>query len=100
MIRPHQAVPAGLQGELIPFPHPRRRFLAYGTSAEQLLDDGRMIYRVRPDGLGLERRVDPVAHAQATIAADPAEQAGFPAAGERLLSAWIADASVGASRSS
>jgi hypothetical protein len=57
---------------------------------QQLLDDGRMIYRVRPDGLGLERRVNPVVHAQAITAADAAEQAGFPAAGERLLAAWNA----------
>ena len=119
----------------LPPPSPWRRFLAYGTSADQLLDvidgllallpykpappasndpvvklvrrarkamrtkdqreilqqlldDGRMIYRVRPDGLGLERRVNPVAHAQAITAADAAEQAGLPAAGERLLAAW------------
>jgi hypothetical protein len=57
---------------------------------QQLLDDGHMIYRVRPDGLGLERRVDPVAHAQAITAADAAEQADFPAASERLLAAWNA----------
>jgi hypothetical protein len=55
----------------------------------QLLDDGRMIYRLRPDGLGLERRANPVAHAQAITAVDDAaEQAGFPAAGDRLLAAW------------
>jgi hypothetical protein len=118
-------------------PSPRPRFLAYGTSAEQLLDvidgllallpykpappasndpvvqlvrrarkalrtkderevlqqhldDGHMIYRVRSDGLGLERRVNAVAHAQAITAADAAEQAGHPAAGERLLAAWDA----------
>lgn len=57
---------------------------------QQLLDDGHMIYRVRPDGLGLERRASPVAHAEAIIATDAAEQAGFPAAGERLLAAWNA----------
>jgi hypothetical protein len=57
---------------------------------QQLLDDGHMIYRVRPDGLGLERRVSPVAHAQAITAADAADQAGFPAASERLLAAWNA----------
>jgi hypothetical protein len=55
---------------------------------QQLLDDGQMIYRVRPDGHGLERRVDPVVNAQAITAADAAEQAGYPAAGERLLAAW------------
>jgi hypothetical protein len=55
---------------------------------QQLLYDGHMIYRVRSDGLGLERRVSPVAQAQAITAADAAEQAGFPAAGERLLAAW------------
>ena len=118
-------------------PDPRPRFLAYGTSADQLLDiidgllallpykpappasndpvvllvrrarkamrtkdqrevlqqlldDGHMIYRVRSDGLGLERRVSPVAHAQAITAADAAVQAGFPAAEERLLAAWNA----------
>jgi hypothetical protein len=57
---------------------------------QQLLDDGHMIYRVRPDGLGLERRVSPIAHAQAITAADAADQAGFPAASERLLAAWNA----------
>ena len=57
---------------------------------QQLLDDGHMIYRVGPDGLGLVRRVDPLAHAQAITAADAAGQAGVPAAGERLLAAWNA----------
>jgi hypothetical protein len=57
---------------------------------QQLLDDGHMAYRVRPDGLGLERRVNPVAEAQAITAAYAAEQADFPAAGERLLDAWNA----------
>ena len=71
----------------------RRARKAIGTKdqrevLQQLLDDGRMIYRVRADGLGLERRVDPVAHAQAITAEDAAEQAGFPAAAERLLAAW------------
>ena len=55
---------------------------------QQLLDDGHMTYRVRPDGRGLERRVSPVANAQAITAADAAEQAGFPAASERLIAAW------------
>lgn len=55
---------------------------------QQLLDDGHMIYRVRPDGRGLERRVSPAANAQAITAADAAEQAGIPAAGERLIAAW------------
>lgn len=55
---------------------------------QQLLDDGQMIYRVRPDGRGLERRVSPVAYAQAITAPDAAEQAGFPIAGERLAAAW------------
>jgi hypothetical protein len=55
---------------------------------QQLLDDGHMIYRVRPDGLGLERRVSAVANAEAITAADAAEQAGFSAAGDRLLAAW------------
>jgi hypothetical protein len=55
---------------------------------QQLLDDGHMIYRVRSDGRGLERRVSPVAEAQAITAADAAEQAGFPVAGERLIAAW------------
>ena len=71
----------------------RRARKAIGTKdqrevLQQLLDDGRMIYRVRTDGLGLERHVDPVAHAQAITAADAAEQAGFPAAADRLLAAW------------
>lgn len=128
-------------GSRYPFPpapaNPQLRFLAYGTSAQllldvvdgllallpykpapptsndpvvqlvrrarkamrskdqrevlqQLLDDGHMIYRVRPDGLGLERRVDPVAQAHAITASDTAGQAGFPVAGERLLAAWNA----------
>lgn len=55
---------------------------------QQLLDDGHMIYRVRADGRALERRVSPVANAQAITAADAAEQAGFPVAGERLIAAW------------
>jgi hypothetical protein len=55
---------------------------------QELLDDGHMVYRVRSDGRGLERRMSPVAHAQAIIAADAAEQAGYPIAGERLLAAW------------
>ena len=118
-------------------PNPQPRFLAYGTSTDQLLDiidgllallpykpappasndpvvllvrrarkamgakdqrevlqrlldDGHMIYRVRPDGLGLERRVSPLTHAQAITAAGAATQAGFPAAEERLLAAWNA----------
>ncbi len=54
---------------------------------QQLLDDGQMIYRVRPDGHGLERRVNPVAHAQAIAAADAADQAGCPAASARRLEA-------------
>lgn len=55
---------------------------------QQLLDDGHMIYQVRSDGRGLERRVSPAASAQAIIAADAAGQAGFPTAGERLIAAW------------
>jgi hypothetical protein len=55
---------------------------------QRLLDDGHMIYRVRFDGRGLERRASPVANAQAITAADAAELAGFPIAGERLIAAW------------
>ena len=55
---------------------------------QQLLDDGHMIYRVRSDGRALERRTSLVATAQAITAADAAAEAGFPAAGNRLIAAW------------
>lgn len=55
---------------------------------QQLLSDGRMIYRVRADGRGLERRVSVVSTAAALTAADAAEQAGYPAAARRLTQAW------------
>ncbi len=55
---------------------------------QQLLDDGHPIYRVRSDGRGLERRASLVANAQAITATDAAEEAGFAAAGDRLIAAW------------
>ncbi|MGP0026925.1 MAG: hypothetical protein ACLPKE_26745 [Streptosporangiaceae bacterium] len=55
---------------------------------DQLLSDGRMIYRVRADGRGLERRVGAVSTAAALTAADVADQAGYPAAARRLTLAW------------
>jgi hypothetical protein len=57
-------------------------------SLQRLLDDGQMIYRVRADGHGLERRADPVANALAITAADAADLAGYSAAGARLRNAW------------
>lgn len=55
---------------------------------QQLLDDGHMVYRVRYDGRGLERRASLVASAQAITAADAAAEAGYPVAGNRVIAAW------------
>jgi hypothetical protein len=55
---------------------------------DQLLSDGRMIYRVRADGRGLERRVSVISTAAALTAAEAAEEAGYPAAARRLTLAW------------
>src|SRR5207248_1369780 len=55
---------------------------------QQLLTDGHMVYRVRADGHGLERKVSAIATAEALTAADLAEQSGYPAAAQRLIQAW------------
>jgi hypothetical protein len=55
---------------------------------DQLLSDGRMIYRVRADGRGLERRVSVISTAAALTAAEEVEDAGYPAAARRLTLAW------------
>ena len=62
-----------------------------GKEREQLEtcpSDGHMIFRVRADGRGFERRVSAVSTAAALTAADVAEQAGSPVAARRLMQAW------------
>ncbi len=60
----------------------------------QLLDDGRMLYRIRSDGKGLERRVSVTSTAHAQLSADAAIRAGRHTASERLIKAWGALYSV------
>lgn len=55
---------------------------------QELLEDGHMIYRVRADGRGLERRASAIATAAAVSATTSAERAGYPAAAQRLIRAW------------
>ena len=60
----------------------------------QLLDGGRMLYRIRPDGKGLECRVSIPSTAHAQLSADAAIRAGRHTASERLIKAWDALYSV------